>query len=53
MEYSALEKLMITDEKARPKTLDERKEIEILAFCKEVQSMSCKIFVIPLALEIV
>lgn len=47
MEYGALDKLMITDEIARPKTIEERREIE--AFCKEMQSINCKIFIIPVA----
>lgn len=47
MDYGALERLMITDEKARPGTVEERREIE--AFCREAQAMNCKISVIPVA----
>lgn len=47
MDYGALDRLMITDEKARPRTVEERREIEM--FCKEVRSMNCKISIIPVA----
>ncbi|AFN82747.1 pelota-like RNA-binding protein [Encephalitozoon romaleae SJ-2008] len=47
MDYGALDKLMITDEKIKPNDVEERREMEV--FCKEIQAMNCKISIIPVA----
>ncbi|KAG5859398.1 release factor domain 1 domain-containing protein [Encephalitozoon hellem] len=47
MDYGALDRLMITDERIKPNDVEERKEME--AFCKEIQAMNCKISIIPVA----
>ncbi|KMV66500.1 PelA-like RNA-binding protein [Encephalitozoon cuniculi EcunIII-L] len=47
MNYGALKRLMVTDEKMKPADVEERRKMEM--FCKEVQAMNCKISVIPIA----
>lgn len=47
MEYGALERVMVTDERIKPNEVTQRREME--AFCKEAQAMNCKISVIPVA----
>ncbi|ADM11270.1 pelota-like RNA-binding protein [Encephalitozoon intestinalis ATCC 50506] len=47
MDYGALDRLMITDEKMRPNDVEKRREMEL--FCREIQGMNCKISIVPVA----